>query len=110
MSVSREDVARSAALARVRLSADEADRLTAELNDILAHVETIRSVAVERVTGLDVLAEAAALRADVPGADPLLAAPETFAPEWRAGFFTVPRLAALEAEAGGSDDEEGSPA
>lgn len=38
------------------------------------------------------------LRADLPGADPLAEPPAAWAPGWRDGFFTVPRLASHRGE------------
>jgi Asp-tRNA(Asn)/Glu-tRNA(Gln) amidotransferase C subunit len=39
------------------------------------------------------------VREDVVGADALSRAVEEVAPDWRDGFFVVPRLAALDADA-----------
>ena len=44
MSVDRTEVARIASLARLRFGEDEVERLTAELNGILEHVEVLRSL------------------------------------------------------------------
>jgi aspartyl-tRNA(Asn)/glutamyl-tRNA(Gln) amidotransferase subunit C len=97
----RETVMRIAALARLRLDRDEVERLTAQLNDILRHVEALGAVDVAGVEGgagaVGVAGGAAPLREDVPGADPLARPPAELAPAWMDGFFTVPRLAALDA-------------
>ena len=91
MAVSPDDVRRLAALARLALDDGQAEAMAAQLTDILGHVD-----------GLDTLSDdgtapggdgaPAPLRADLPGADALDREPADFAPEWRDGFFTVPRL------------------
>jgi aspartyl/glutamyl-tRNA(Asn/Gln) amidotransferase C subunit len=95
MAVTPADIEHIAALARLRLEPQEVDRLTGQLNDILGHFAALQSIDVRDVPPFAVAAEGAApLRADVPGADPLHVDPAVNAPAWRAGFFTVPRLAA----------------
>lgn len=94
MAVTRAEVEAVAALARLRLEPEEAERLTSDLNDILDHVailETLDSTddAQPPETGVR-------LRDDVPGADALAAPIAEIAPEWRDGFFLLPRLPALE--------------
>lgn len=101
MSVSRTDVLHVAQLARLRLSEDEVSLFTEQLNGILAHVAELQAVdtsAVEAVVGA---AEwPAPLRDDQPGADPLAVPATQLSPQQEAGFFSVPRLAALDSEAG----------
>jgi hypothetical protein len=46
------------------------------------------------------------MRADAPGADPLAFPPERLAPAWYDGFFTVPRLSAMQHEATEPEDTE----
>lgn len=120
MPISPADVAALAALARLRLEPGAAERLAGELEGILAHVETLAAVAADNAIGSapdnataaggagaaageagatagdawQALPTRQALRPDVSGADPLHVAPEAMAPEWRDGFFTVPRLTA----------------
>jgi len=94
----RDTVLRIAALARLRLDRDEVERLTAQLNDILRHVDALGAVEVAGVEGESgVGGGAAPLREDVPGSDSLAVPPAELAPAWMDGFFTVPRLAALDA-------------
>ncbi|MGH7505373.1 MAG: Asp-tRNA(Asn)/Glu-tRNA(Gln) amidotransferase subunit GatC [Longimicrobiales bacterium] len=89
-----------ARLARLHLEDGEVDRLVTELSSILAHVEELRGAPVDGVEAAGGAAEGSArLRADVPGADPLRVAPADLAPAWCDGFFTVPRLPALDAGA-----------
>ena len=106
MTVTTEEVLRIAALARLAVGAQEAERFTAQLNGILAHVEELRSAEREEGTGGAAPAgqaspapAASALREDRTGPDPLARPPAALAPRWEAGFFIVPRLAALDAEA-----------
>jgi aspartyl-tRNA(Asn)/glutamyl-tRNA(Gln) amidotransferase subunit C len=100
MSVSRDDVLAVAKLARLRLSAQEIERLTEQLNSILDHMDELRGVPLAGVPAMGGAAEGAApLRDDVPAADPLAQPPAAFAAAWQDGFFTVPRLAALDADA-----------
>jgi aspartyl-tRNA(Asn)/glutamyl-tRNA(Gln) amidotransferase subunit C len=103
VAVSREDVLHVARLARLRLSETEIELFTHQLNDILGHMEELAEVRAE--AGGDALAaeaEAAApLRADAAGADALGLTPSQIAVSWADGFFTVPRLPALDADAGG---------
>ena len=93
MSVTRADVGKIAALARLELDDEEVARLTTDLNGILEHVD--------QLTSLD-LAEASDLtpqtRAPLPStrpeaaedADALDLPPASFAPDWRQSFFVVP--------------------
>lgn len=95
MAVTRDDVLHVARLARVALEPAEVDRMTEQLNGILAHVDELRSLDLDGVAPFNVAAEGAvSLRPDEPGADPLLQEPGSFAVAWRDGFFTLPRLAA----------------
>jgi aspartyl-tRNA(Asn)/glutamyl-tRNA(Gln) amidotransferase subunit C len=97
MAVTRTEVLRIAALARLRLEPEEVERMTGQLNGILAHIAALAEV---DVAGADAVAGAtewpAARRPDEPGADPLHRPAAALAPAWQEGFFTVPRLAALD--------------
>ena len=84
-----------ARLARLTLTAEEVDGMAADLRGILRHIDALRTVAggadmpaAELTTG----SSQSSLRADVPGADPLVLPPADLAPAWHEGFFTVPRL------------------
>jgi len=97
MSVSREDVLHVARLARLRLSEEELARYTDQLNAVLQHFETLQEPGDLDAEALTSPVEwPAPLRSDKLGADPLKAPPSAFAPGWAEGFFTVPRLAAME--------------
>lgn len=97
MAVTREDVLQVAALARLRLEEDEVERFTAQLNDILSHMKELEALDVEGVEAVGAVAEwNAPLRDDDVAADALRVPPSELAPSWRDGFFTVPRVAALD--------------
>jgi aspartyl-tRNA(Asn)/glutamyl-tRNA(Gln) amidotransferase subunit C len=80
-------------LANLQLEPDEVDRLAAGIAGIIAHVEALRALDLDGVPPYTAAADdAAPLRPDEPGADPLQHGPEAFAPAWADGFFLVPRL------------------
>lgn len=97
MSVTREDVLHVARLARLQLTEEELTQFTGQLNSILLHALELQELG---EIGADALASAAEwpapLRADDLGADMLKHTPDAFAPGWEAGFFSVPRLAAMD--------------
>ena len=109
----RAEVRAAARLARLSFTDAELDRMAGDLHDILAHARELRMIAASAAAGgADAVAagggiadaasaapanardDTAPLRADVPGADPLAVPPSYIAPDWRAGFFVVPRLPA----------------
>lgn len=93
VAITRDDVRRVAALARLRLSPAEEERLTADLDHILASFARLQAVDTTGVAPARALAEPTTpLRDDAvtnpPAADDLLAnAP---APEGR--YFRVPKI------------------
>jgi aspartyl-tRNA(Asn)/glutamyl-tRNA(Gln) amidotransferase subunit C len=95
MPVTREEVLAVARLARLVLEAGELNRMTGELNGILAHVGELRDVPIDGVPAFMVGGAGDPLvRSDLAGADPMHREPATIAPAWSEGFFTVPRVAA----------------
>lgn len=100
MSVSGDEVRRIAALARLRPDEAQVERLTGELNRILEHVDTLSEVDVSGVEEpLRLPERPVSFRDPALGPDPLEAgAPGEAAPDWRDGFFVVPRLPALEGD------------
>lgn len=106
MAVTPEEVRRLAALARLRLDDGEVAALAGDLDAVLEHVR-----ALGLADGPDAPPPAAAdpgappLRSDAFGADLLHRTPDMLAPAWQDGFFVVPRLPALDADARRPDGE-----
>jgi aspartyl-tRNA(Asn)/glutamyl-tRNA(Gln) amidotransferase subunit C len=97
MAVTREEVLQIAELARLQLTATEVDQFLDELNDILTHVEELRTLPIETAELAESITEGAApRRSDELGPDLLRFPVAELAPGWDEGFFTVPRLAALD--------------
>ena len=93
MPVSREEVEKVAALARLRLSPEEVERFTHQLSRILDHVERFRALDLSGVEGSPpVLEPADTLRGDEPGTT--LTRDEALynAPAPHEGLFAVPRV------------------
>lgn len=91
MSVSHDDVRHVASLARVEIDDRQLQGLVVELNDILAHMEVLQSVNIERHDSSPMI-ERAPLRQDGDSPDILLRSREVFGPSVRDGFFLVPKL------------------
>jgi len=98
MGISRSDVETVAGLARLDLEADELERLARDCASILDYFETVSRLDIEE-DGADSARPATPLRDDKVGADSLTVEIAQLAPKWREGFFVLPRLAALDAEA-----------
>jgi len=99
MSVTPEEVARIAELARLRPEPETVAQWTREMNAILAHMDALGEADVQGVQEED--AHLPPVERD-PAAepDPLRAGGISgIAPQWREGFFLVPRLPALENDA-----------
>lgn len=97
MAVSREDVRHIAELARLSVSADEADALMTQLNSILSHMEALAAVDTAGLAPVSGVGSGGTpLRKDSGNAIPLQYPISSFAPEMRDGFFLVPRLATHE--------------
>lgn len=98
--VTPEEVGRILALARIRLDDEAVEGLVRDLEEILAHVARLEEVDLNagELEG-HVGPEEEGLRDSSLGPDPLESGtPGELAPEWRDGFFVVPRLPALEDE------------
>ena len=95
MTVTPDDVRHIADLARLELSDEEVERFTPQLDVILRHAaELEHGDANEEASSGD--ERAAPLAGDATGPDRLLNSPQALAPAWKDGFFTVPRLAAMQ--------------
>ena len=98
MAVTREEVAKIASLARIKMGDDELDTMVPELNNILNWVEQLGEVDTSGVEPLTaVLPNTLRLRDDVVDADPLTAGGRreevlANAPAAEHGFFGVPKV------------------
>jgi len=90
MPVTRDDVLRVAALARLGVPPDRVDAVVEELSGILRHVDVLTRL--DAPVG-DPASDGMPLAPDEPPSVPLSRAREEFAPAMRDGFFLVPRLA-----------------
>ncbi len=96
-SVNTDDVQHVAMLARLGIDEARAISLARELNTILEHMRVLREVNTDGVEEAAAVGAAGMrLRSDEGPQVPLDEPPERFAPEMRAGFFIVPRLATHE--------------
>ena len=98
MSVTREQVAKIAALARIRMDEHDLDRMVPEFNKILDWVEQLGEVDTSGVEPMmAVIPQALRLRADVVDADPLTGGGRQAdvlanAPVAEHGFYGVPKV------------------
>ena len=97
MSIGRDQVLHVAKLAELAVEAEELERLVEQLNRIVDYVAQLNQVAAEPATEAFLPAPSSvSLREDVEGAVPLARPPADLAPEFRDGFFLVPRHGAME--------------
>jgi aspartyl/glutamyl-tRNA(Asn/Gln) amidotransferase C subunit len=101
MSVDRDHAATIASLARLRFDDDELTKITAELNQVLSHVETLKGLEVDDVPHHEdpLEGEGDATRgeaADTP--DALRRDLDELAPHALDGFFVVPPLPGMHTE------------
>ena len=96
MSVSREEIERLAALARVGVDAASLERLTKQLGDILDYVAQLEAV--------DAAGDTKPFRpgpghtpllSDVVDPPPMTLRPAQMAPEFAQGFYVVPKVGEL---------------
>ncbi len=98
MSVTREDVAKIASLARIKMDESDLDTLVPEFNAILGFVEQLGEVDTADVEPMTaVIPQALRLRDDVVDADPLTGGGKrddvlANAPVAEHGFFAVPKV------------------
>ena len=105
MKIRSAEVEQIARLARLELAADEVDGLAHDLASILGHMEALREVDISDTPPMEGVSEhPAPFRDDDSLPDALVRPVESFAPAMSEGFFVVPRLAALDADA--PDDGE----
>ena len=97
MSIGRNEVLHVARLAELAVGEGELDRLVDQMNRIVDYVAQLDQVPVDSMADPFLPGPAsAALREDVPDPVPLARLPAEFAPEFRDGFFLVPRHGAME--------------
>ena len=117
MSVPIREIHRIAALARLRLEQGEAERMARDVGTILDHMAVLGRTELQPAprAGAAVDAESAQSGGDDPrevaastlervtAPDPLAEPLSRLAPDWREGFFVVPRLPGV----AGAPDESG---
>ncbi|HET6836953.1 MAG TPA: Asp-tRNA(Asn)/Glu-tRNA(Gln) amidotransferase subunit GatC [Gemmatimonadales bacterium] len=97
MSIGREQVLHVAKLAELAVEAEDVERLVEQMNRIVDYVAQLDQVATEPATEAFLPGPSSvSLRDDVEGAVPLAQPPAELAPEFRDGFFLVPRHGAME--------------
>jgi aspartyl-tRNA(Asn)/glutamyl-tRNA(Gln) amidotransferase subunit C len=97
MSIGRKEVLHVARLAELAVGEEELDRLVDQMNRIVDYVARLDLVTADHIADPFLPGPASvALREDVPGPVPLARPPAAFAPEFRDGFFLVPRHGAME--------------
>jgi len=101
MSVDREHAAAIASLARLCFDDEELTKITEELNEVLAHVETLKGLEVDDIPRSDDPLEGEGDPTRGAGAetpDALARGLEDIAPDAREGFFVVPPLPGVHVE------------
>jgi aspartyl-tRNA(Asn)/glutamyl-tRNA(Gln) amidotransferase subunit C len=97
MSIGRDEVLHVAKLAELAVRDEDLDRLVAQMNRIVDYVAQLDQVPADHIAEPFLPGPPAVeLREDVPGPVPLARPPAEFAPEFRDGFFLVPRHGAME--------------
>jgi aspartyl-tRNA(Asn)/glutamyl-tRNA(Gln) amidotransferase subunit C len=97
MTIGRSEVLHVARLAELAVREEELDRLVDQLNRIVEYVAQLDQVPGDRVVEPFLPGPpAVSLREDIEGAVPLARPPAEMAPEFREGFYLVPRHGAME--------------
>src|SRR5688500_38467 len=97
MSIGLDEVLHVAKLAELAVRENELRRLVDQMNRIVDYVATLNEVPADRIAEPFLAGpQSVALREDVEGAVPLARKPGDLAPEFREGFFLVPRHGAME--------------
>jgi aspartyl-tRNA(Asn)/glutamyl-tRNA(Gln) amidotransferase subunit C len=99
VSITPDEVLRVAELAELDVAPGDLARLVAELDQIVAYVGRLSALGgSETAPPFEPGPPAITLHPDVVGSVPLARPPAELAPDWRDGFFIVPRLSAMDAE------------
>jgi aspartyl-tRNA(Asn)/glutamyl-tRNA(Gln) amidotransferase subunit C len=97
MTIGRDEVLHVAKLAELAVAEGELDRLVDQLNRIVGYVAQLDQVPADRMAAPFLPGPTSlVLRDDVEGAMPLARPPADMAPEFKDGFFLVPRHGAME--------------
>ena len=96
MSIGREQVLHVANLAEIGVDESDLARLVEQLNRIVSYVEQLDQVTDAPAEPFLAGPAAAPLREDVVAPVPLAIGPAAIAPDFRDGFFLVPRHGAME--------------
>jgi aspartyl-tRNA(Asn)/glutamyl-tRNA(Gln) amidotransferase subunit C len=97
MSIGLDEVLHVAKLAELAVRESELRRLVDQMNRIVDYVATLDEVPGDRIAEPFLAGpRSVTLREDVEGAVPLARPPAAMAPEFREGFFLVPRHGAME--------------
>ena len=97
MTIGRDEVLHVAKLAELAVADSELNRLVEQLNRIVDYVAQLEQVPAEQIADAFLPGPSAvALREDSEGAMHLSRPPSALAPEFREGFFLVPRHDAME--------------
>lgn len=105
MTIDRSELERIAELARLELEQEELAQLTRDCRAILDYFAAIRDLGVAGTEPWGAQEGSAALREDRVHHDPLTRPLDGIAPAWRDGYFTLPRLPAMDAELAAEGDE-----
>jgi aspartyl-tRNA(Asn)/glutamyl-tRNA(Gln) amidotransferase subunit C len=97
MTIGKDEVLHVAKLAELAVPETELARLVEQMNRIVGYVAQLDEVPAERMAAPFLPGPASvSLREDAEGAMPLARPPAAMAPEFREGFFLVPRHGAME--------------
>lgn len=97
MAVTEKDVRKIADLARLSLADTEIPSITAQMNNILAHMDVLTRVDTSSVEPLTAIGtNSAPLRDDTVAPIPMKTTAPMLAPDSRDGFILVPRLSTHE--------------
>jgi len=93
MTVTTKDVEKAARLARIRMTGEEIDKYTPQLNNILGLVEQLSELDTDNVEPLaNVVDSEFQLREDKETEDDQQSSVLSNAPEQTSGFFVVPKV------------------
>jgi aspartyl-tRNA(Asn)/glutamyl-tRNA(Gln) amidotransferase subunit C len=97
MSIGRDEVLHVAKLAELAVRDEELNRLVDQLNRIVDYVAQLNQVPGDRIADAFIPGpQSVSLRDDVINPVPLARPPAAIAPEFKDGFFLVPRHTAME--------------